>query len=445
MSLYPWLLDQVLLPVHNRLRGRHYSDYRRRLEQSQWWSRAQLLDQQWRDLAPLLDFAFSSVPYYREKYAAAGFRRQDIQSLADYARLPMLGRDEIRLHLDTLHAPNANGLRPHSTGGSSGSPTRFFITLDSYDWRTAASDRAYSWSGCAHGELALYLWGAPIGTPSPWHRRKTALHNAIERLWIVSSFNQTPELWRRVHAEACLRRPPLLVGYVSSLCAFGRFLRQERLSPPPLRAIISAAEPLPETTRRQLEADLQAPVFNTYGSREFMSIAAECSIHAGLHVHTENILVETARPAADGPSDILVTDLHNYGTPFLRYQIGDVGTLDDTPCPCGRGLPRIHSIDGRTLDVLRRPDGRIVPGEVFPHLMKEFPEVREFQAQQLSLDHIVLSLVLDQPLSPAHRQLIDSELLKFFGPDLRVEIRPVDSIDRLASGKRRVTIGLPPA
>jgi phenylacetate-CoA ligase len=442
MGLYPFVLQRCFLPLYYGLRGRHYASYRRLLEQSQWRPREAVLAFQWAELSRLLDHVFAHVPYYQQKYKAAGIERGDIRSLADFARLPVLTRDEIRAHREELRAANVAPLLPHATGGSSGAPTRFYITRDSYDWRTAAAHRAYSWSGVELGELTLFLWGAPIGAPPRWKLAKVHAFNALQRQKIVSTFSQSPALWQLVYAWQCQRRPALIVGYVSSLEAYAEYLAAQALSPPPPRAVIGAAEPLALATRQRIQASLGAPVFNTYGSREFMSVAAECGAHAGLHVHAENLVVETARPAAEGASDILVTDLHNYGMPFVRYAIGDLGILDDSPCACGRGLPRISSIEGRALEVLRTPEGRVVPGEVFPHLMKEFPEIRQFQARQLALDHIVISAVLDQPLSAAHRELMESELRKFFGANLRMDFERVDTIPPLASGKRRVTIGL---
>jgi phenylacetate-CoA ligase len=442
MGVYPLILQRLLLPLSYGIRGRHYARYRRLLERSQWWPRAELLAFQWNELSHLLDHVFAQVPYYQRKYTAAGIARGDIRSLADFARLPVLTRDEIREHREELRAAHGAQLLPHATGGSSGAPTRFYITRDSYDWRTAATHRAYSWSGCELGQLTLYLWGAPIGAPPRWKRAKVRAFNAIQKQKIISTFSQSPALWQQVYDWHRRRRPALIVGYTSSLEAYAGYLAEHGLKPPPPHALINAAEPLPETSRRRIEAPLGAFVFNTYGSREFMSVAAECNAHQGLHCHAENLVVETARPDAQQPSDILITDLHNYGMPFVRYAIGDLGVLDPSPCPCGRGLPRIRSLDGRTLEVLRTPDGRIVPGEVFPHLMKEFPEIREFQARQLALDHIVVSAVLDEPLSAAHRELMESELRKVFGPRLRIDFERVDAIPRLPSGKRRVTIGL---
>ena len=98
-------------------------------------------------------------------------------------------------------------------------------------------------------------------------------------------------------------------------------------------------------------------MFNTYALCEIMSIAAECERRCGMHINSENILLETALPPESGPSDILVTDLHNYATPFVRYAIGDIGLLSDDSCPCGRCLPLLASVVGRTLDTLQTADG----------------------------------------------------------------------------------------
>src|SRR5262249_51196794 len=148
-----------------------------------------------------------------------------------------------------------------------------------------------------------------------------------------------------------------------------------------------------------------APLFNTYGSREFMSIAAECPEHRGLHVHAENLVLETQQAAEYGPSAFQVTDLHNYAMPFVRYEIGDMGLLSSRVCPCGRGLPLVENIEGRLLDALRTRDGRVIPGEWFPHVMKDIPEVREFQVEQKSLEDICVYTVLSRPLSQASRNL----------------------------------------
>jgi phenylacetate-CoA ligase len=105
-------------------------------------------------------------------------------------------------------------------------------------------------------------------------------------------------------------------------------------------------------------------------------------------------------------------------------------------------LPRISSIEGRILDMLRTGDGHIIPGEFFPHILKDVLEIKEYQVTQERLNRIVISAVLSAPMSEKSRMLLDSEIRKVAGPGLKIEVVPVQSIPRLASGKRRVTVGL---
>jgi len=442
MSFYPRLLESVLLPMYDNVRGRSYVKRRVLLRESQWWSPAELRRFQWAELHRLLVHVFQSVPYLQRKYASAGIRLEDIRDWDDFARLPPLTREEVNAHRPELCSTAYQGkLLPHATGGSTGKPTRFFRTYESYDWRTAAKDRVYSWSGWRLGERSVYLWGAPVGAHSSLEIWKTRAYERVQRQLIFNTFSQTDTLWREIYQQTVAFRPVLVVGYVSSLERFANFLQRERLTPPRIRAVIAAAEPLVAATREAIQQALQAPVFNTYGSREFMSIAGECEHHTGLHVNAENLAVE-ASENGDEPSEILVTDLHNYGMPFVRYATGDLGTMSSASCPCSRGLPMLHSIEGRVLDAIRTVDGRTVPGEFFPHLLKEVPEFVQYRVEQRALDHVVISAVLQRPLSERSTSLLRHEIGKVFGPATRWEIQPVADIPGLGSGKRRVTVGL---
>jgi phenylacetate-CoA ligase len=442
-TLYSRALESILLPAHNLARGRNYVRHRKFLEESQWWKRQALMDFQWREMRALVEHAFKTVPYYQKKYADVGIRLQDIQTPQDFARLPVLTRQEIQAHREEMRSTAYRGrFMPHATGGSSGVPTRFYLTIESYDWRTACTERVYSYTGCKLGEPSLYLWGALIGKVPTWKALKIKAFEKFRGQLFFSTFAQTDDQWAEILKQAKRHRPKFVVGYNSSLEGFAKFLLANKLTLPSVQAVIAAAEPLFPSTRAVLELGFGAPVFNTYGSREFMSMAGECEHHNGLHVNCENILLETARPAAEGPSDILVTDLHNFGMPFLRYSIGDLGVLDESPCKCGRGLPRIAAIDGRIMDALRAPGGRVVPGEFVPHVMKDIPEVIEFQMRQVSLTKLVLQAVLSEELSAKSQEILRSEIEKAFGPEVVVEVSRVESIPKLPSGKRRISIGL---
>lgn len=441
--MYTRLLESVLLPAYDLARGRRYVERRTFLEHSQWWTPERVREFQWTELKKLLAHAFTSVPYLRRKYRAAGIALDDIRNWDDFHRLPPLTRAEINQHGADLCSTAYKGrLLPHATGGSTGVPTRFFRTYESYDWRTAAKDRAYSWSGWRLGERAVYLWGAPVGSVS-WRRAwKTRAYEAVQRQLIVNTFSQSDQLWQDVYSRALKFRPVLIVGYVSSLEAFAEYMRRTSRRLPGLTCAIAAAEPLFDGARQRIEDALGVPLFNTYGSREFMSIAAECECREGLHVHAENLIVEAHDRTGTGPSQILVTDLHNYGMPFVRYELGDLGTVANASCRCGRGLPRLKRVEGRLLDALRTADGRTVPGEFFPHLLKDIPEIGRYRVEQTSLDRIVISAVLTQPLSDRSEALLRHEIGTVFGSRTIWELQPVTDIPGLSSGKRRMTVGM---
>ena len=440
---YARLLESVLLPAYDRVRGRHYVERRTFLDRSQWWSAERVRDFQWTEVKKLLAHVYASVPYLRVKYRTAGVALEDLRGWDDFRRLPTLTRAEVNTHRPELCSTAYRGrLLPHATGGSTGAPTRFFRTYESYDWRTAAKDRAYSWSGWRLGEPAIYLWGGPVGPVSRRQAWKTRAYEAIQRQLIVNTFSQSDELWEETYSRALRFRPVLVVGYVSSLDGFAEYLRRTNRTIAGIRCAIAAAEPLFDDTRRRIERGLGVPVFNTYGSREFMSIAAECECRNGLHLHAENLVVETRDRSDTGPSEILVTDLHNYGMPFVRYEIGDLGMLADAPCRCGRGLPRLTAVEGRVLDALRTADGRFVPGEFFPHLLKEIPEFAHYRVEQKSIDHIVISAVLTGSLSARSDRLLRREIASVFGSSTICELQRVRHIPRLRSGKRRITVGM---
>lgn len=442
MAGYSGFLNRVAMPVYDRLRGRKYSSLRFFLEESQWWSPERLVEFQFGELQKLLKVAFDSVPFYQKKYAEAGVRFSDIKDISDLKRLPPLERDEIRNHLAELCNPAFSGkLLPHSTGGSSGSPTHFYRTRESYDWRTASTERSYAWTGATLGQRVLYLWGAPIGKRSFKQQLWANLYDGYRRQNKINTLVQPEGFWKDALRQAVDYQPAAIVAYTANIEEFCKAALVAGTKIKSLKSVVAAAEPVYPKLYDTVRDALGVPLFNTYGSREFMSIAVECDEHKGLHINSENILLENDHDISNS-NELLVTDLHNFGMPFIRYRIGDSAPIDRSPCACGRGHYRLGKIDGRIMDLLRTRDGRLVPGELIPHVMKELPEVLRFQAQQLTLGHVVLRLVLSAELSDRSKNLVHSEMQKAFGEGTAVTIERVQEIPKQPSGKSRVVIGL---
>lgn len=444
--MYRSIFQKYLYPFYEtRVRGRNTLVYRDAMLERQWQSAEEIADFQWRQLKQLLEHAFTNSPYFRELFSSLDLHPSDINSYKDFRRIPVCTRTEITKSKEAMIAENYKNTVLHKgTGGSTGVPMKFALDRNSYEWRTAATQRGYSWAGCEPGQHVLYMWSVDIGTPKLFQQLKTDLyHNAFNRKMFNCFEFTEKEMW------ACLKyinkhRPTGIVAYTNTVYNFARFIESRGLECAPIESVVTGAERLYEHQREVIERALGTRVFNTYGCREFMLIAAECEKHEGLHVTADNLFVEVLKdgePALPGErGEVVITDLHNFGMPFIRYSNGDMVIQGDAPCSCGRGLPLIADVDGRRLDEIVATDGRLISGVFFPHLMKEFPEVEKFQIIQKTVSSILVKIVSTAGFGGENLEFCRSEIRKVAGEEVRVEFEFVESIPLTSSGKYRVTI-----
>jgi phenylacetate-CoA ligase len=446
--MYGLFYRHVLLPFFDGVwKGRRTVRYWKEFEASQWWSADQLATAQQRGLRNLLQHAWSTCPYYRRTWGGLGITPQSISGPQDLAKLPLLTRDvirECRADLRTL-APVA--MLTKATGGSSGVPLQFDVSHDSHERRTAMMYRGYDWAGGAPGTRQLFLWGGALAHVSAFNRWKANLHHAIDRHRVINCFEFTPEKMAGHARTWNSYRADVVVAYVNPLYEFARHCEERGIALVPPKSIIVGAEKLHPFQRELIERVCGAPVFETYGSREFMLIGAECSEHAGLHLSQENLVVEVVdeqgRPTPDGEEgQVVITDLFNWAMPFIRYVNGDRAIAGLTTCRCGRGLPLLRGVTGRQLDMLETPDGRRIPGEFFPHLLKEFPAIRRFQVVQTQPQAICVRLVAPN-LTASDEESLRAAILAVTGTAVLLELERVQEIPLTAQGKLRVVVREP--
>ena len=449
-SWYEKAFSRVLYPLwESGLRRRHTLAYLADYRRDQWLAPAQVAALQWQRLKRLLEHCEREVPWYRQRWREAGIAVADIRSLDDYAQLPVLTKADIRQHFDELQAESWRGrVLAKATGGSTGDPMRFGYTRESYERRTAVMWRGYEWAGSCMGRRTLFVWGGAVGAPNRLQQFKDRVYNAAFARRVLNSFDMT-EANMAGYADAIDRfRPRVIVGYVGPLVRLAQWLlaNGRRVARP--QSVIGAAESLHEFQREIIERAFGCPAYNTYGCREFMLIASECERREGLHVNADHLVVELRRRAdapATEPGEVVVTDLFNYGMPFVRYLNGDVATASDHVCSCGRGLPLLQRVDGRLLDAIRTPAGHLLPGEFFPHMLKDVPGLVRFQVVQRRLDQLELSLVRGAGFDEASLAYIRHELAKVVGDSLQLNVHFVDDIPLTPSGKWRVCISELPA
>jgi phenylacetate-CoA ligase len=425
---YTRLIGRGLLPFYETvLRGRNTFRYYQEFESNQWRTPEEVASLQWGRLICLLAHAYRTTDYYRSVFDAAGLRPEDIARPEDFARLPVLDKATVRQNrehmVSSLFQP-AELIRS-ATGGSTGEPMQLYYDRNSYERRCAAAMRGDGWAGWCLGGGEFYLWGIPLIPQSGWKRWKVKLHHTCQRRMIFSSFDLNPPLIEEAVRRCNRLRPRVFIGYASALYEFARYIRQKGLKMHRPLGIITAAEKTYDYQRMLIEEVFRAPVFDRYGCREVMMIGAECGNRSGLHVAADNLYVEIVQngrlcePGETG--EILLTDLHNYGMPLIRYRVGDIGSWKGQDCACGRGLPLMNVVEGRLLDVITTVSGRMIAGEFFPHLFKDFSAIRAYRVIQEQPDQLTIRIALDCPLAPEDFQFLQETISRTLGPEMHIQ------------------------
>jgi len=445
---YHLFAENVVLPVYDLVRRTSRFRFGRVLQRSQWLSRAQIERLQNGNLRVLLKHAYETVPYYRRVFRERGLTPRDIKSVDDLAKLPILTKPDIRKNFEDLVSRSIprSRLIPYHSGGT-GDPVHFYITKESFSWEVAAEFRAYSWAGYRLGDPCFVLWGSPADL-SKYKSIISRFTKTFENVLTVDAFLMTDEVLSRYASLLEKFNPRIVRGYAHSVYMLARHLLEKNINNVRPSAVITTAEVLLDSKRKRIEEAFGCPVFDYYGSREVGGLAAECKEHKGYHISAENVVLEFIREgervAAGENGLFLVTNLRNFGMPLIRYRIGDVGKPSDDVCSCGRGLPLMSSIEGRTIEFLKvydKASGRVVPVSpgVFEVALGYLP-LKQYRVYQESLKKIVVKAVKGNDYSQEHTDFLTRYVRNYFGSDVMIEMEFVDYLPPLPSGKRPLAI-----
>ena len=447
---YSQVFRRLIYPGwESAIRKRPTLGHLQRLERTQWCSLDELQALQQTALQKLLEHARAHVPHYQPRFEAGGLGPDAVRHLDDLSKLPLLTREDATRHFEGRKSTAAPlPLIDKATSGTTGAPLVFAYDRGSEYWRVATKLRGYGWAGYQPGDRNLHFWGSPPVQPPPLSKRaKVAVDHWVRREHYVDCTDRSAERLRLVVRMIQRLRPTVIVCYAQAGAALARYVNETGSRDWDDIAIIAAAERLFPSDRDSLVQAFGPGVFETYGNREVMLIAAECEAHQGLHLSMENLIVELVvredggeRPARQGElGEVVITDLHNYGAPFIRYVTGDLAVQAAAGrCACGRSLGRLERVEGRTTDTLRDGAGRAVSGLFFNVLFAALAhKVREFQVVQrkdLAIDlKIVPTTLFDDALLADVRDHCQKHIP---GVELRTEIVTGLTADR--SGKLRV-------
>jgi len=402
-----------------------------------------------RRLRRMVRHAYEQVPYYRRHFDRHGLRPDQVCSLADLDSIPLTSKKDLQAQPvnDTLAA----GWKPERliarwTEGSTGAPFTIRRTLFEELLLNAFRLRTLRWGGMRLRDRRLSVT-ASLDSPTSTDQTRS---------WLLGLLNRGGLLTHRVVnagtppaqlAEVLGRYEPDLVGgYPSALAKLAEYLSQHDIGLKPPRFVGSGGETLTPDLREQIASGFRARVFDTYGANEINLIAYECPQTSEMHVMDHTVIVEVlndGRPVAEGErGEVVVTALHSFAMPFIRYRLEDSVVKGTNACGCGKPFSTIRSILGRTCEYFPLPGGRKIHAYDLLNTIWGESWIRRIQIIQERLDRVVIRLV---PVGePAERALsgLKAKLQEQTGSDVEVVISVESEIPSAPAGKSRVYISL---
>ena len=412
------------------------------LAETEWWSHGDLVTLQNERLRNLIVHAYRTVPYYREVMDKLKLKPEDIRTVEDLPKLPVLERQTIRERFEDListEADSADRISGH-TSGTTGSAMKLLFSREALAFEFATVWRLRRRFGVDLDQSCATFAGrnvVPLNvTKPPFWRENRALKQTL-----FSLYHMTPQNMTSYYEHLQWARYDFMNGYPSSLFLMASFMSERglRLDYSP-RGIFTGAESLLAFQIDVVERAFNAKVYDRYGMAEFCASMTQCE--AGrMHVDMEFGIVELedARPVPDGVTGGLVcTGFANYTMPLIRYRIGDVATFSKQPCSCGRHSDSVIWIDGRLEDYVVTPTGARV-GRL-DHIFKDLIRIRESQIIQDTPEAITVRVVQGPDYATADEKELLREFRLRLGDEIRIDVEYLDGIPRLPNGKFRQVI-----
>lgn len=413
------ILARTLHAAGSRLRNPSLASEARRLAETEWLSREELLRIQRERARQFLTFAGLHSPFYRAAFRDAGFEPARLESVSDLADLPVMDKAGLITHNDRIHTQwRFRRLFLAETSGTSGAALAFHRDERWDSINRAHQARGYRYHGVTPWERNGYLWGYDI---APNRARRVRLLDALQNRFRLFSYSQ--EDIRRFALR--LRGAVYLGGYSSMIYEIARTINALDLPRPSLRLVKGTSEMILPAYQAEVERAFGRPMASEYGAAEAGLIAFECA-SGRMHVNVEDVILEV-----DADGEVLVTNLASYSFPVIRYRLGDVVRLSAEACPCGRAHPVLAEVLGRRGAVIQGRRGRY-PGLTLYYVFKNLAVGAGVLLNYRAWQEVAGLLVVEVEGQDArvHEAAVRHELQKYLGDDMDVELRFVPRLSR---------------
>lgn len=437
------MLHKSLFILAHTLKYRDFMECYKFVKKNEYESYENLKRYQEEKLQGLIQFSYDKVPYYHKLFKSLNLKPEDIRSIEDLQKLPILTKEIIRNNQTDFVPLNLKDQKyvVRTTGGSTGVPLQYRLSMQD---GALAFDILYANWGYAGYELGDKV--AVIAGSSLIRSTKSKIIGSIKAYMMnfkeYSSFDLSEKYMDNIVIGLNKFKPKYLKGFPSSMYLFAKHIKNRDLEidfQP--EAVFTTAEVLFNSQRELVEGVFNCEVFDQYGLNDGGVTAFECGMHKGLHIDMIRSIMEIVdengnQLGADKEGEILATSLHNYAMPFIRYDTSDLGIVSDKKCVCGRELPLLKKIVGRTTDILEFPDNMVVSGAAVVDMFKYFSDkIREYQVVQKKQNEILIRIVKDTAYSKNDSELIIKAFQGHVGTNIEINIEFVDRIETTKAGK----------
>lgn len=389
-------------------------------------------------LRTIIKHAYENVPFYHRKFDMVGIKPDDVKSVEDLAKVPITTKTQVQeASLDSFIARNVNLniCVKRATSGSTGIPLTLVASRSAIDFELALTFRTYLEDGMKPWhKMARFTEQRNMQLRQHWLQRL-----GLIRIKYVSVFENIEKQFSIVREL----KPDVIRGYSSCLELLARFCDDhgERVK---TQTVFTGAELLDKGAREIINSVFGTELFDLYVSMEFGLISWECEAHAGYHINADSLVVEfikngeSVRPGEKG--SIVITSLFNPAMPLIRYNIGDVGIPSDESCSCGRTLPLMQLVEGRTGDYLTTLDGRIIsPTVFFPYPFEDVTWIKQFRVIQENREKILFQIITKDGFKPVedHLEAAKAKMKQLFGENMDISFQVVEKMQANSSGKLR--------
>jgi len=443
-GIYTKLVSKLLFPLHERLKKHDTVAIKTQLEKSQWLPKDKIMQAQSERLHLFMAKVIENVPYYKALFNKLGLSSSDINSVADLHKLPFLDKTTIRENYSALKSNQAGVVSSFTTGGSSGAPLTFLLGDERVSHDVAEKWRATRWWDVDIGDKEIVAWGSPIELGAQDKIR--IIRDKLFRSTLIPAFDVDESKLLGFIYKIKSIQPQMLFGYPSvfSLVAKLALAQDIDLTQLGIKVVFVTSERLYPYQREMIEKAFGAPVANGYGSRDAGFIAHQCP-SGNMHISAEDLIVEIidndGNVVADGEKgEVVVTHMATSDFPFIRYRTGDIAALDTKPCTCGRGLPVLKDIEGRTTDFVVAANGTMMHGLALIYILRELEGIEEFKVIQESKQLTRIELVPTNTLSDELATKIIEGFKARLGQEVEIQLDVMEKIAAEKSGKFRYIV-----